>query len=178
MGLLQLKTKKHMDACAHTKVRTKWVIDVFWQMWDIYTWGWKCREGEKNSSLQEYGWLLTLSHLITHRHTQTHTYTWQGATSWLAGWLTLTFVCARLRQLLVNPHCMKQPSGSLQAHLSASCSQTSLTINNRLYVCVCVLVCFLLHSEGQKFLTNRMRTFYECEDIWSWFYGLGLGLCI
>lgn len=108
--------------------------------------------GEKDLLLSKslYWWLLRASSLIalTHTHTQTqiHTHTWQGATSWLDGWLTLACLwlsvlpsrwdcCSLLLTLVV----WNNPVAHLQAHLSASYSLTSLTTNN--YVCVCMSLC-------------------------------------
>lgn len=58
-------------------------------------------------------WLMLMMSVLTH----TDTHSWRGAGDMLLGWLTLAClfkwapIMVRLRQPLVNPHCVKQPRG-------------------------------------------------------------------
>ena len=77
----------------------------------------------------------------------THTHTWQEATSRWVGWLTRACpagecapIMLRLPQPLVNPHCMKQPSGSPSSTLT-SLLFPNLSHCQQLYWCVCAHVC-------------------------------------
>lgn len=126
---------------AQTQVMTKWQIDVFFLTDVIHTRGWKCRTSLLQESVLATTWSFTLN------YTHTHTHTWQGAASWLVGWLTLACqwlsvlpsrwdCCSLLLTLIV----WNNPVAHLRAHLSASYSQTSLTINNYVRVCVCACV--------------------------------------
>ena len=138
MGFFLLKTKQHTDTRLHTsktydKVANRsFLRDVNVERWKKYF--------LLYTSL--YWRLLWAPCSII---TDTHTHTWQEATSWLVGWLTL--VCLWLRMLpswwdccslLLTLIVWNNPAARVQAHLSASYSQTSLTINSYICVCMCV----------------------------------------
>lgn len=136
------------ETLGRTQVTAKWLIGVFEQMWFILELS-ECEAKLKRSSPWEPALATTCSFTLNYTRTRTHTCTWNDAASWLVGWLTLACrwvecapITAGLLQPLVNPHCMKQPSGSPSSTLTGlSFPNLSLPIDNYQCVCVCVCTC-------------------------------------
>lgn len=148
---------ENKETLGRTQATAKWLIGVFEQMWfvlELPECGAKLKRSSPWESALATTCSFTLNYTRTHAHTRTHTCTWSDAASRLVGWLTLACrwvecapITAGLLQPLVNPHCMKQPSGSPSSTLTGlSFPNLSLSLSTIICVRACVCVRARLHS--------------------------------